>query len=225
MVTPKVIEHNGIRVLTTKQLAEAYETTMDIIKNNFRYNRTRYIEGKHFIELSGERLREAKRQDKFQPLLKQAKCVHLWTEKGALLHAKSLNTDRAWESYDHLIDFYFRIKEEKKVPAKQGDETEITVQKPVWVENTAPKAKEVQEIRWAKGMVMDTPNNKEAQRLIAEARKYLTGMDALLDVYNMYLKEDDFEKVASVLREMQGRITWATSALARFKPKLVEKFL
>ena len=50
---------------------------------------------------------------------------YLWTEKGALLHAKSLNTDKAWEVYDYLVDFYFRAKEkrpEKKeivpVPAK-----------------------------------------------------------------------------------------------------------
>lgn len=28
--------------------------------------------------------------------------------KGAFLHAKSLNTDKAWELYDKLVDSYFR---------------------------------------------------------------------------------------------------------------------
>lgn len=32
---------------------------------------------------------------------------YLWTEKGAFLHAKSLNTGKAWEVYDRLVDEYF----------------------------------------------------------------------------------------------------------------------
>ena len=35
-------------------------------------------------------------------------------KRQALLHAKSLNTDKAWEVYDYLVDFYFRAKEEPK---------------------------------------------------------------------------------------------------------------
>ena len=40
--------------------------------------------------------------------LKNASKLYLWTERGALLHAKSLNTDRAWEVYDRLVETYFR---------------------------------------------------------------------------------------------------------------------
>lgn len=47
----KVIEYKGIRVLTSKQIAEAYGTTSDIIGYNYRYNKERYIEGKHYIML------------------------------------------------------------------------------------------------------------------------------------------------------------------------------
>ena len=35
---------------------------------------------------------------------KRTSHLYLWTEKGALLHAKSLNTDKAWEVYDYLVD-------------------------------------------------------------------------------------------------------------------------
>ena len=38
--------------------------------------------------------------------------LYLWTEKGAFLHAKSLGTDRAWEVYDHLVESYFKKKED-----------------------------------------------------------------------------------------------------------------
>ena len=41
----------------------------------------------------------------------RSRILYLWTEKGALLHAKSLNTNKAWEAYEYLVDFYFRVKE------------------------------------------------------------------------------------------------------------------
>lgn len=106
-----IMEVRGQRVLTTKQIAEAYGTTKDKIIYNFNYNRGRYVKGKHYIELKGEELRDLKRRCENQISLKYAKSLYLWTEKGALLHAKSLNTNKAWEVYDYLVDFYFRVKE------------------------------------------------------------------------------------------------------------------
>lgn len=37
--------------------------------------------------------------------------LYLWTERGALLHAKSINTDKAWDVYEQLLDTYFRAQE------------------------------------------------------------------------------------------------------------------
>lgn len=106
-----VIEVRGKRVLTTPQLADAYETTRKKISYNFQYNKKRYVKNKHYIELSGQELMEFKSRLEIQDTLKYAKILYLWTEKGALLHAKSLNTDKAWEVYDYLVDFYFRANE------------------------------------------------------------------------------------------------------------------
>ncbi|WP_259749811.1 ORF6C domain-containing protein, partial [Lactococcus lactis] len=39
--------------------------------------------------------------------------LYLWTEKGALLHAKSLGTDEAWDMYDILVDTYFKVQEQQ----------------------------------------------------------------------------------------------------------------
>lgn len=107
----KEIEYKEIRVLTTQQLAEAYEADRQIIANNFNRNRERYKEGKHFIALTGEEKMDFinKNQNDFSSFAK-AKAIYLWTEKGAFLHAKSLNTDKAWEVYDHLVDTYFEAK-------------------------------------------------------------------------------------------------------------------
>ncbi|WP_306529814.1 ORF6N domain-containing protein [[Ruminococcus] torques] len=116
MQLPQTMEVKGFRVLTTRQLADAYGTTKDKIIYNFNYNKDKYVLGKHYIEVMGEELRRLKRTCENQMSLKYAKSLYLWTEKGALLHAKSLNTDKAWEVYDYLVDFYFRAKEERKVP-------------------------------------------------------------------------------------------------------------
>lgn len=108
-----VVEVRGIRVLTTKQIAEAYGADVKTVQYNFRYNKNKYVEGKHYIEIKDDELRRLKTRSEFQSSLKYAKRIYLWTEKGALLHAKSLNTDKAWEVYDYLVDFYFRAKEKQ----------------------------------------------------------------------------------------------------------------
>lgn len=151
------IEARGQRVLTSAQIADCYGTTVDCIKQNFYANKTRFVEGKHYIALVGSELRdfknkvrisysvenktenevrnshsaEVKAKHQFDTQFKYAKSLYLWTEKGALLHAKSLNTDKAWEVYDYLVDFYFRAKEkvvepEKKeiVPAEVREDTQ-----------------------------------------------------------------------------------------------------
>lgn len=105
----KITEYGSIRVLTTQQLAVAYETEEQIITNNFNRNKDRYIEGKHFICLIGNSLRKFRAKNQ-NDVLPNANKFYLWTEKGAFLHAKSLNTDKAWEVYDHLVDTYFTIK-------------------------------------------------------------------------------------------------------------------
>ena len=120
MELPQTIEIKGSKVLTTKQIAEAYGVTKEKIIYNFNYNKDKYILGKHYIEVFGEELRRLKRTCEIQSSFKYAKSLYLWTEKGALLHAKSLNTDKAWQVYDYLVDFYFRAKE------KQTDKTEAT---------------------------------------------------------------------------------------------------
>lgn len=102
-----VTEYKNIRVLTTQQIAEAYGTDTKIISKNFSRNKERYIEGKHFICLEGEEKRGFINRRQIDDGSKNAKTLYLWTEKGAFLHAKSLNTDRAWEVYDRLVDEYF----------------------------------------------------------------------------------------------------------------------
>lgn len=104
------IEHQSQMVLTTAQLAEQYDTDERRISENFNRNRDRYMEGKHFFALQGEEKRAFLNHTQIEDGSKHASVLYLWTEKGAWLHAKSLNTDRAWEAYEMLVDEYYRIK-------------------------------------------------------------------------------------------------------------------
>lgn len=106
MNVPKTIEQNGQRVLTTRTLAEMYGTSTQRISHNFNQNKKRYMEGKHFYYLTGESLKEFAVSN-LDTANKGGK-LYLWTERGALLHAKSLNTDKAWEVYEFLVEHYFR---------------------------------------------------------------------------------------------------------------------
>lgn len=159
-----------MRILTTKQLAEFYGVDQSIISKNYTRNKTKYIEGKHYILLKGKELTEFREQishlqrenfdvqnfvdgdllpcssvkgdlqiqnldvqtsvpvnltitnenhTQLEPLTiclpveisSKARQYYLWTERGALLHAKSINTDKAWDVYEQLLDTYFRVQE------------------------------------------------------------------------------------------------------------------
>lgn len=116
-----IIEKSGQRVLTTSQLAESFGTDNSIINRNFQRNSERYTQGKHYFALSGEELKEFKGSRQIDASLKFTSVLYLWTEKGAWLHAKSLNNDQAWDAYEKLIDEYYSVQQQVRMlsPAEQ----------------------------------------------------------------------------------------------------------
>lgn len=115
---PSII-HNSMPVITTDLLADVYETEIQNIKTNHSRNRDRFIEGKHFFNLTGSILKDFKnrvtlsnpveynRLPPRQVVGKNARSLILWTERGAARHAKMLDTDRAWDVFEILEDNYF----------------------------------------------------------------------------------------------------------------------
>lgn len=121
MFLPETLEHNGQRILTTAQLAEAYGTTAKRISENFSENSERYTESKHYYCLTGEQLKAFKNESGISGIAKTINKLYLWTEYGALLHAKSLNTDKAWEVYSFLVENYFNPVQRIQKPTSQLD--------------------------------------------------------------------------------------------------------
>ena len=145
----QVIVHRQARVLTTGQLAESYGTDVKVISNNYTRNADRYTEGKHFIRLTGEKLKDFKAIHQIDESLKFASILYLWTEKGAWLHAKSLNTDAAWDAYEMLVDEYYKVIEQQQAQ----DPVELALQ---------TSLKNYQEI---KGMKDDISLLKDSMRI------------------------------------------------------------
>lgn len=119
MKTLTPVEFNDQRILTTEQLAEVYGTEAKNIQMNFSNHRGQFYEGKHYFILQGEELNEFRLQvnDIGLQISPMARTLYLWTERGASRHCKILDTEKAWEQFDHLEDTYFRVKE---MPRLQG---------------------------------------------------------------------------------------------------------
>lgn len=225
----QIIESRGINVLTSKQIAEWYGTTTEVIKKNFSNNRERYIEGKHYIALSGDELKAFKKQVNNLPLVNdEVKKVHLvanrtshlylWTEKGALLHAKSLNTAKAWEAYEYLVDYYFRTKEQEQPKPKTYREIREAA-----LAERRQQASASQIEKKEQKMVVDIPENMKAQQAIAGIKKALAAVEVMLDASDKYTSEENFKACRDALSkaflELLGRIT----SYMQIEPKLIIK--
>lgn len=124
----QVVEHSNRRVLTTNQLAEAFDTNGKIITRNFQRNEERYEIGKHYYALTGQELKQFKAIRQNDVNLKYVSCLYLWTELGAWLHAKSLNSDKAWESYRSLIDGYYAAQKRQELEVGVNKTSALTTQ-------------------------------------------------------------------------------------------------
>lgn len=110
------VEWNGERVITTAQLAEVYGSDAKNVQVNFNRNKERFENGKHYIFLQGEELKEYKRllTESKHPLANEIKYtsqLYLWTRRGASRHCKILDTEKAWEQFDCLEENYFNRKQ------------------------------------------------------------------------------------------------------------------
>lgn len=106
----QIVEYKKERVLTTDQLAQAYECDKQQVMQNFNNNKDRFEEGKHYFRLEGEELKAFKNcfeNIEVVGIGKRAPFAYLWTRRGASRHCKMLGTDKAWEMFDALEENYF----------------------------------------------------------------------------------------------------------------------
>lgn len=118
-VTTTVISYKGQRVCTTEQLAQLYDAEPHQLRQNFRNNKARFEEGKHFIKVESAELQDLRVDKSYSQISAKARSLILWTERGAARHAKMLETDKAWEVFEQLEDSYFTAQ--ARPPVVDGD--------------------------------------------------------------------------------------------------------
>lgn len=203
MQLPQIVELKGIRVLTSKQLADEYGTTTDRIKQNFSCNRDRFVEGKHYISITGDELKLFKNQvGKNDLVASRTSHLYLWTEKGALLHAKSLNTDKAWQVYDYLVDFYFRVKtNEPDIQEKKDSEKRVS--KKINISSETGILKAIQKIR--RDIICMDVLLEKCENEIWES-KYIDTKFEALDMVRMIA--EDCNKLAQLQPKVIQEVNW-----------------
>lgn len=219
------IEQNGKRVLTTSQLAESFGTDEKRISENFSRNKDRYTEGKHYFLLQGDLLREFKETyPQIAEQSRRAPQLYLWTEKGAWLHAKSLNTDRAWDAYEKLVDEYYEIKDEQqKIVPLSKDQALVTV-----LRTTADLVEAQQEIRQ---QIQEHAQKIEAvERKVDEQITIDSGEQKVLQkaiAKRVYELESDPKKRRDLFRQLHREIRdrWAVPSYCDVRRTELEQVL
>ena len=108
------VKFNEEVVITTKMLANVYGCDENSINQNFKRNKDKFIEGKHYYKLQGAELKKFKNLVNDINLVdKRTPSLILWTKRGASRMCKILDTDKAWEQFDVLEDTYFNIEKIK----------------------------------------------------------------------------------------------------------------
>jgi len=112
-----VLEYKDSPVVTFDMMDKVHERPEGTAGRNFRSNKKRFTEGRHFHNIGRDEIRlDLWKSFGFS---KFAATGVLITERGYLLLVKSFTDDLAWEVQEKLIDGYFRAKEIALSPAEQ----------------------------------------------------------------------------------------------------------
>ena len=218
------IEWNNQRIMTTKLVAECYETEEVNIKTNFNRNKERFIEGKHYFKLAGEELKQFKMLvTDSNEVSSKTSVLYLWTDKGMLRHAKILDNDKAWEVYEMLEDTYFKVQDIKQ-DIKQGIKDQYEQLK---LEFTAFElASHILNLNESSKLIGVTNIYKEhgisttALPSYTDSRGILKSATELLRKYNIQISTRKFNKIMldkGLLREVERKSTKDSTKIKKFK--------
>lgn len=207
-----VLTNNNERVLTTKQLAQVYETEEIRIQQALQRNESRFIEGKHYYLLKGDVLKDFKANylNDSNLINKFAPSLILWTEKGANRMCKILDTDKAWEQFEILEDTYFNVKDIIKPDSYMIDDPIKRAKR--WIEEQeerqrlALENKKVKEERDTLETIINrlTKGCKGAMK-VREAAKRLSNEGYIIGQNELYNKMRDWKMIITRINPKSGQ--------------------
>ena len=182
------VEYRAERVLTTEQLAQAYECEPKQIKQNFNNNKAHFEEGRHYYKVEGDELKDLRVENIDLQISPKTRCLYLWTRRGASRHSKMLGTDRAWEMFDALEENYFNPRPKALTPEEQMAQGLLAAQKLL-----AEKDKRIEEMR-PKEIFADAVTTSKTSILIGGLAKLIKqqGVDIGQKRLFAWLRENGF---------------------------------
>lgn len=189
------IEYKNQRIMTTKVLAEEFGASEKNINDNFSNNKDRFKEGKHYIKLDGQALKDFKNSlpDNIGEPLKFAPKLILWTDRGAARHAKILDTDEAWEVYEELEENYFNPN---KVQALNTSELSPELQMFKQIFDTV--AKQQLENKQIKAEIRETKAEVE------EAKEEIQGIRDIVAINSTNWRKDTSTLISKIALKLGG---------------------
>ena len=105
-------EYEGVKILFTAQVADAYGCSVQNVTTIFRAHRAEFIAGVDYFYLDGQELKKFKAtlaaKNNFYRPSNQTTNTYLWTESGFEKLAKYLTTDAAKLTHSALVFGYFQ---------------------------------------------------------------------------------------------------------------------
>ncbi|HDR2804433.1 TPA: ORF6N domain-containing protein [Enterobacter asburiae] len=101
------VEYRGQRVVTLAMIDEVHQRPEGTARAAFNRNRSHFIEGVDFLEMTADVIRTESLSDAFAA--RTAKGIILF-ESGYLMLTKPFNDDLAWQVQRELVNSYFRIR-------------------------------------------------------------------------------------------------------------------
>lgn len=104
-ITP--IEYNSKIVVTTQQIAKEHNLEVKVVNQKFRRNKKYFVEEIDYYIVESYKLRS---HGVTTSKMDRSGIVYLFTDSGYLKFVKTINDEKAWNIYNHLIETYFKIK-------------------------------------------------------------------------------------------------------------------
>ncbi|HGB4477403.1 ORF6N domain-containing protein [Salmonella enterica] len=101
------VEYHGQRVVTLAMIDEVHQRPEGTARAAFNRNRSHFIEGVDFLEMTADVIRTESLSDAFAA--RTAKGIILF-ESGYLMLTKPFNDDLAWQVQRELVNSYFRTR-------------------------------------------------------------------------------------------------------------------
>lgn len=205
-----VVEYNGQRVLTFRNIDDVHHRLEGTARKRFFSNKKRFALGKdYYMVYRGDNAMSVFRTLEIPP-----KGITLITLSGYLMLVKSFTDDLAWKVQRELVNCYFKVKSQPEASPLAISQPRVPLAPP-----TEQMSIELPKHR----LVVDTPRNREALKTMNDIQRAITAMSVTVELFNRFMSEKDAECYKHIIDDLGMRIVHFGDELRRVRLNLIEE--